>query len=123
MSVNVPTNVWRRTSGNGELGTTDLTLTTLNDDQLVTLSGLLLIALPGSYTATPASEWSNGTETLPASVWRTTSGNNDSAADGPSDLVDTAGDFIVDTSGDQVIDTGITMDIIPDTIWEEDNSI
>lgn len=59
----------------------------------------------------------------PATIWRATSGNNDSVSYGPDFIVDTAGNLLVDPQGNFVIDTGITMPLIPATIWEEDDSI
>lgn len=122
MATNVPVTDWRRTSGNGELGSTSATLVTDSDEQIVTLSGLSLIALPGSYTPVPASDWAT-VETVPASTWRTTTGLNESTSDGPFDISDPQGDLLVDTLGNQVVDTGVTMDIIPASDWEEDDSI
>lgn len=120
MSKNVPVSEWRRTSGNGELATTDTTLVTDSGLQLITLSGLNLIALSGSYTAIPTTNWGK-IEVVPSSVWRKTSGNDDSVFDGPDDIVDTVGVFLVDTVGNNIVDTGIDMNVIPQTEWEQDD--
>lgn len=60
---------------------------------------------------------------IPVTVWRKTSGNNDSVFDGPNFIVDTLGDFLVDPSGNFLVDTGIVMPIIPTTTWREDDSL
>lgn len=122
MSVNMPVTEWRRTSGNGELGNTSDTLVTLNDLQLITLSGEDIITLEGTYTPIPQTIWDT-VEPTPTTVWLTTPIETENVFDGPNDLVDTLGNNIVDTDGNQIVDTGITMDLPPDTIWEEDDSI
>lgn len=122
MSVNVPTNSWRRTSGNGELGTTDESLITLSDLQLITLGGLELFALPGTYTPVPATIW-NKDDPTPASVWRKTSGLDESVADGPNNIDDPQNNLLVDPQGNYVVDTGIEMNVTPQTEWMQDDSI
>ena len=121
MSKNVPASVWRRTSGNGELATASGDLVTLSGLNLVTLSGEQLVILGGSYTPIPATVWAT-VETKPASVWRKTSGLNENTYDGPNDIADPQGNLLVDTVGNNVVDTGIDMNIIPDTVWTEDDS-
>lgn len=122
MSVGVPTTEWRRTSGNGELGTTDENLVTDSGLQLVTLSGLSLVTLTGTYTPVPANVWGT-VETVPASVWRKTSGLDDSNPDGPNNIDDTLGNLLVDTAGNFVVDTGIEMPGTPTNTWEENDAI
>lgn len=122
MSVNVPTTEWRRTSGNGELATTDATLVTDSGLQLITLSGDSLIALFGSYTPIPASTWAI-VEPTPISVWQKTSGNTESVFDGPSDIDDTLGNLLVDTVSNNIVDTGIDMNITPESVWTENDGV
>ena len=122
MSVNVPTNQWRRTSGNGELGETSGNLTTLSGNQLVTLSGNDLVVLFGSYEPVPATEWANS-DPAPATEWRPTDGLSEFESGDPSDIVDPLGNNLVDTLGNQIVDTGVTETMIPATEWEEDDSL
>lgn len=120
MSVGLPISVWRRTSGNGELGTTDESITTLDNVQITTLSGLSLVALEGSYTPTPATEWEVDDD-IPSSEWRPTDGLSEFGSGEPSDIVDTEDVSLVDTEGVQIVDTGVIETLIPSTEWEEND--
>lgn len=122
MSTNVPTNIWRRTSGNGELSVTEANLITDDGKQFITLNGVELIVLSGSYSPIPDSEWEVD-EIVPTSVWRKTSGLDESVLDGQNSVIDPQGNFLVDTTGNQVVDTGIDMNVTPDSIWTEDDAI
>jgi len=63
------------------------------------------------------------TANAPATIWRTTDGLTDFDNEGFNYIVDSLGDFLVDPTGDFVVDTGVVANLIPATIWEEDNSI
>lgn len=122
MSVNVPVTDWRRTSGNGELGTTSDNIITLSGSQIVTLAGNDLVVLAGSYTPVPGTIWEN-IEPIPATLWRPTDGLSDFDNEGVSDIVDTTGEDLVDTTGEQIVDTGVLGTEIPATDWVQDDSI
>jgi len=122
MSVNVPDTNWRRTSGNGEIGSTEASITTLSGEQLITLGGLSLIVLPGSYAPVPVTEW-EPTDPLPISEWRPTDGLSDYGSEGISNIVDTSGDYLIDTTGDFIVDTGVTETEIPKSEWTENDGV
>lgn len=60
---------------------------------------------------------------VPVTVWQPTSGNSDFVDTGVNYIDDTAGFYLVDPSGFYIVDTGVTENLIPATIWEEDDSI
>lgn len=122
MPVNVPVSEWRRTSGNGELGTTSGNVTTLNGLQIITLAGADLVISEGSYTAVPATEWAV-VDSVSATEWRPTDGLSDFSDEGASDIVDTTGEHLVDTTSIQIVDTGVLETEIPATDWIQDDSI
>lgn len=58
----------------------------------------------------------------PDTIWSPTDGNSEYTSPGTSDIVDTTGAFLVDTVGNNIVDTGTDLQLIPDTIWAEDDS-
>lgn len=122
MSVGVPVTEWRRTSGNGELGTTSDNIVTLSGLQIVTLAGADLVILAGSYTPVPGTVW-DVLEPTPVTEWRPTIGNDEFGSDGVSDIADPSGNLLVDTAGNQVVDTGVTDTALAATEWIEDDSV
>lgn len=62
-------------------------------------------------------------DNLPSNEWRPTDGNSEFSNIGSSNIVDTLGNFLIDPDDDFVIDTGVETDLIPSSIWEENDSI
>lgn len=60
---------------------------------------------------------------VPVTVWRDTDGLSEYSNTGVNYIVDTADFYLVDPSGYYIVDTGVSRTLIPDTIWEEDDSI
>jgi len=60
---------------------------------------------------------------LPVTVWRNTNGLTEFSSGGVNDIVDTLSNNLVDTLGNQIVDTGVVATLIPDTAWEEDDSL
>lgn len=58
----------------------------------------------------------------PDTVWTPTDGNSEFAVPGTSSIVDTVGTFLVDTVGTNIVDTGTDFQLIPSTVWAEDQS-
>jgi hypothetical protein len=122
MSVDVPTSIWRRTSGNGELGETSDNLVTLSSLQIVTLAGSDLVVLAGSYTPVPATEWV-ADDPVPVSIWQPTCTEDEFTDGDVYDIADSSGDLLVDTTGDSIVDTGVVQTPLAATDWAEDDSI
>lgn len=59
----------------------------------------------------------------PVTIWRDTDGLTEYGSDVPDYIVDTSSFYLVDTTGDYVVDTGVTAQLIPATVWEEDDSL
>lgn len=60
---------------------------------------------------------------VPATVWRDTNGLSEYSNTGVDYIVDTTNFYLVDTVGFYIVDTGVAANLIPATIWEEDDSI
>lgn len=60
---------------------------------------------------------------VPVTVWRNTNGLTEFSSEGANDIVDTLANNLVDTLGNQIVDTGVVENLIPSTIWEEDDSL
>jgi len=59
----------------------------------------------------------------PVTIWRTTSGNNESESYTAANIADPLGNLLIDPQSNFVVDTGLVMPLIPATVWTEDNSI
>lgn len=123
MAQNVPTNVWRIPTQNSEMGSESVSaLTTQSGLIIITQSGNSITTQGGTQQNLPASIWET-VETVPTSVWRTPSGNNESTSDGVFNIADPQGFLLIDVTGAFVVDTGVEMPIVPVSVWEEDDSI
>lgn len=60
---------------------------------------------------------------VPQTVWRDTNGLSEYSNTGVDYIVDTTSFYLVDTLGFYIVDTGVTENLIPATVWEEDDSI
>lgn len=60
---------------------------------------------------------------VPVSVWRDTQGLTEFSNEGPNYIVDTADFYLVDPSGFYIVDTGVLANLIPSSIWEQDDSV
>lgn len=60
---------------------------------------------------------------LPATIWQDPGGLVEFGSDGPFYIVDPSGTFLVDPSTIFIVDTGVTADLIPATVWSEDDSV
>lgn len=60
---------------------------------------------------------------VPVSVWRDTDGLSEYTNEGAYYIDDTAGFYLTDPSGFYIVDTGVIATLIPDTVWEEDDSL
>ena len=56
---------------------------------------------------------------IPATIWRTPSGLNDTIYTGITYIVDEDDNNLVDTNGNFIIDTGLVMPLIPKTVWRD----
>lgn len=60
---------------------------------------------------------------VPQTVWRDTNGLTEYSGGAIRYIVDTLGAFLVDPSATFIIDTGVIADLIPATVWEENDSV
>lgn len=60
---------------------------------------------------------------VPVTVWRDTNGLSEYTFTGVDNIVDNLADFLIDPLGVFIVDTGVAATLIPQTEWEEDNSV
>lgn len=60
---------------------------------------------------------------VPQTAWRSTNGLVDYGSESPNNIVDASGNYLVDPSGNFIVDTGVIANLIPATVWEQDDSI
>lgn len=60
---------------------------------------------------------------VPVTVWRDTSGLSEFSNGGVFNIDDNLSQLLIDPSGVFIVDTGVISTPIPQTEWEEDNSI
>lgn len=59
----------------------------------------------------------------PVTVWQDTQGLTEFGNIGQSYTVDPFGVYLVDPSATYIVDTGVDAQLIPATVWTEDDSI
>lgn len=60
---------------------------------------------------------------VPATQWRNTNGLTEFNSDGNFYITDPDGFYLVDPSIFYVVDTGVIANLIPATVWEQDDSV
>lgn len=56
---------------------------------------------------------------IPATIWRTQDGLTDTVYTGITYIVDELGNNLADPNNDLIVDTGLTMPLVPKTVWKE----
>lgn len=60
---------------------------------------------------------------VPVTIWQPTNGLSEIGDEGEHYVVDPSAFYLVDTAGFYVTDTGVMDNLIPATIWTEDDSV
>lgn len=60
---------------------------------------------------------------VPQTVWQPTDGNSDFLGGGVYNIDDASGVFLDDPDGVFIVDTGVLENLIPATVWTEDDSL
>lgn len=60
---------------------------------------------------------------VPVTTWRDTNGLTEYSNGGIFNIDDNLSQLLIDPSGTFIVDTGVLANLIPASVWEEDNSI
>lgn len=113
--VNEPATVWYSGGEYGALGGVELLA---EDSQtLLTESSQTILTEDLTFTANPATSWTDDSAPVTA-IWYE---GTDATSTTAYYIVDTAGDNLVDTAGDNVVDTGTDYGSLPQTVWTEND--